>query len=108
VQTRLLVRYGRSPGERTGYVESISEGGLYISTNDIYKVGTRLTLEIELPAATVSQIGEVVWAIRVPEHLREHLVCGMGISFVYTDAEWPRIFRQWKASMAQSLAQARR
>ena len=39
--------------------------------------------------------GEVVWAIRVPEHERSSMVCGMGVQFVGPAPWWPAFFRQW-------------
>lgn len=99
VQTRLPVGYGVDGIDRTGYAESVSLGGLYINTNDVFKVGTRLIVRIDLPQGAVRQRAEVTWAIRVPEHLRERMVCGMGIAFVAPDPGWPALFRDWKRSL---------
>ena len=96
IRTRLRVWFGIGDTDREDRCESISEGGLYIGTNDVYKVGTRLVLHVEFPQRTVTQLGEVVWAIRVPEHMRESMVCGMGIRFVHIDPSWPTYFREWK------------
>lgn len=96
VPARLTVGYGPSSVQRQGDVESISEGGMYINTNDVYKVGTRLVLHIAFPERTVTQFGEVVWAIRVPEHMRQSMICGMGIRFINPDPNWPTWFRSWK------------
>jgi Tfp pilus assembly protein PilZ len=103
IRTRLKVRFGVGNTDREELCQSISEGGLYIGTNDVYKVGTRLTVKVELPEGTVCHRGEVVWAIKVPEHLRDSMVCGMGISFIDPDPEWPAFFRRWKASMGAPI-----
>ncbi len=103
LKTKLHVRYGPTAPERSDRVETISEGGLYINTNETYKVGTRLLLEIEFPDRVVTQRGEVVWAIQVPQHLRDSLVCGIGVEFVYPDAEWATFFRQYSASQRVRL-----
>lgn len=96
VQTRLRVSYGVDAIDRTDHAESVSEGGLYINTNEVFKVGTALILRVEFPERAVCLRGEVTWAIRVPEHLRDRMVCGMGISFIAPDPQWPEFFRRWK------------
>ncbi len=103
LKTRLQVRYGPTAPERSDRVETISEGGLYINTNDVSKVGTRLLLEIEFPDRVVTQRGEVVWAIQVPEHLRDSLVCGIGIEFVYPGNGWATFFRGYSATQRARL-----
>jgi hypothetical protein len=95
VRVRLPVSYGVGTTDRHDYAESISAGGLYINTNDVLKVGTRLLLRIEFPERVVCHRGEVTWAIRVPEHLRDHMVCGMGVSFIDPDPQWSEFFRRW-------------
>ncbi len=94
----LPVSYGTESTENHGHAESISEGGLYINTNDVCKVGTRLIVLIEFPDRVVCHRGEVVWAIRVPEHLRDSMVCGMGISFTDADPQWSKFFQTWMSS----------
>lgn len=98
VQTRLRVRYGNGRAECEDSASNISEGGMFIETNQVFPVGTRLILYIEFPRRTIQQWGEVTWAIRIPEHLRGSMVCGMGISFVDSEPSWPKFFRDWKVS----------
>ena len=106
IHTRLKVWFGVGNTDREDRCESISEGGLYISTNDVFKVGMRLIVKIEFPESTVCHRAEVVWAIRVPEHLRESMVCGMGISFIDPGPEWPAFFRRWKAELGAPVRTA--
>ena len=106
IRTRLKVRFGVGNTNREELSESISEGGLYISTNDVYKVGMRLVVKVEFPEGTVCHRAEVVWAIRVPEHLRESMVCGMGITFIDPDPGWSAFFRRWKASIGAPVESA--
>ena len=106
VRTRLWVSYGIDSIDSAGCAESVSEGGLHINTNDVLGVGTRLVLRIEFPDRTVLRHGEVTWAIRVPEHLRDEMVCGMGIRFLDPDPEWLEFFRGWRNSLASSPAPA--
>lgn len=95
VHARLPVAYGVDEIDRQSYAESISEGGLYIHTNDVLKVGTRLIVRIEFPERAVCHRAEVTWAIHVPEHLREQMVYGMGLTFIDPDPQWPEFFRRW-------------
>ena len=82
--------------DRSARAETVSEGGLYIRTNDTLKVGTRLELQVEFPEQSVRLRGEVVWSIRVPEHLEQDMVCGMGVRFLGGDVDWPVFFRRWR------------
>lgn len=66
-----------------------------INTNDVLEVGTRLIVRIEFPERAVRHRAEVTWAIRVPEHLRKQMVCGMGLSFIDPDPQWPEFFALW-------------
>ena len=96
VATRLRVTYGVGAVDSASHAESISEGGLYINTNDVFKVGSRLIVRIEFPERAVCHCAEVTWAIRVPDHLRDQMVCGMGVSFIDPDPQWPEFFRRWQ------------
>ncbi len=102
VRTTLWVSYGVDSIDAAGCAESVSEGGLHINTNDVLAVGTRLVLRIEFPERAVLQKGEVMWAICVPEHLRNEMVCGMGIQFLDPDPKWVTFFRDWRAALAAS------
>jgi Tfp pilus assembly protein PilZ len=92
------VSYGIGMLECSSYVESISPGGVYINTNEVCKVGTRLVLRIEFAERAVCLQGEVTWAIRVPEDLKDKMACGMGVAFIDPDPQWPELFLSWKES----------
>ena len=96
VHARLRVAYGEGTIDYREHAESISEGGLYINTNEVLRVGTQLVVRIEFPDRTVCHRGEVTWAIRVPDHLRDQMVCGMGISFLDPAPQWQEFFREWR------------
>ena len=106
MRVRLWVSYGMDSIDSAGCAESVSEGGVHINTSELLGVGTRLVLRIEFPDRAVLQRGEVTWAIRVPEHLRDEMVCGMGIRFIDPDTEWLEFFRSWRASLSDSEASA--
>jgi len=90
------VRYGYVTIDRAAVAENVSEGGLYIRTNQVLPVGSQIAMEIEFPGRTVAQTGEVLWAIRVPEHMASTLICGMGVRFVDTVPDWTDFFRRWR------------
>ena len=88
--------------DSAGCAEDISEGGLHVNTRDVLETGTRLALRIELPDRTVVRQGEVMWAIRIPEHRPDGMVCGMGIRFLDADPDWLEFFRAWRISLRGS------
>jgi uncharacterized protein (TIGR02266 family) len=98
VDTRIRVRHGTDDPSQLDFATNISEAGLCIDTNRVYPVGTRLVLQLEFPGHTVRHDGEVAWAIKVPDHLRSAMVCGMGITFIRPDPAWAAFFRRFKFS----------
>jgi hypothetical protein len=96
LRTELRVRYGVESLDHVEQAQNICEGGLYIATNRVLEVGTRIQLAIAFPDQEPLLAGEVVWAIQVPEHLRQSVVYGMGIRFVDPHPAWPECFRRWK------------
>jgi len=102
IPSRLPVRYGYVTVDRSAIAENISEGGLYIRTNQVLPVGSQISMEIEFPERTVVQTGEVLWAIRVPEHLAQAMDCGMGIRFIDTVPDWIEFFARWRRGITGS------
>jgi len=98
VRVGVRVRYGVGALDREDAVENISAGGLYIRTNDVVPVGSRIQLALELNGRLFHHSAEVTWAIRVPEHLRDSLIHGMGVQFVAPEPDWPQAFRKWRDS----------
>lgn len=88
VPLELPVRFGREVPQLEGFGQNLSETGIFVRTNEPYRVGERVVLEIEFPKATRTLHGNVMWAIRVGEHEANQMVCGMGIQFVDTDVTW--------------------
>ena len=107
VQVLLPVSYGVGAVERSDLADSISAGGLSIKTNNVYQVGTRLVLHVAFPGRTICHRGEVTWAIRVPDHLSDRMMCGMGISFLDSDPDWPEFFRRWAEARGAELSSRR-
>ena len=49
---RLMVRYGEETPDQTAFTQNLSEGGMYVKTNDVLPPGTELTLEIQTEEGT--------------------------------------------------------
>jgi len=90
-----MVRYGVQKANKTGFSKNVSRTGIYIQTNNVFKPGTTIQVELTFPNRTVSLWGRVVWAKRVPPQLSHTLDCGMGVTFVEPPAEW---FEFWDAT----------
>lgn len=101
VDAGVRVRHGTNDVSYVDRATNVSVAGLCIDTNRVYPVGTRLVLYLEFPGRTIRHDGEVAWAIKVPDHMRDAMVCGMGISFVEPDPAWASFFRSWKLSQIE-------
>jgi len=85
---RYTIKYGPvNPPEFTSFVTNLSETGLCIKTNKIFKPGTTLYMIIELPGGVFNTEGVVIWAKASPPALVRHVRTGMGIKFTKTDPE---------------------
>jgi hypothetical protein len=93
----MMVRYGVSRLEKTGFTGNVSETGLFVRTNMVMPPGTMLQLEVSFPERNWSLWGRVVWAKKVPPQLAHVLDCGMGVCFVDPPEEWYDFFATWKA-----------
>jgi len=95
----LQARYGTISCDYAGPVDNISISGLCIRTNEVFPAGTRIRLQIEFPERTFQHSGEVMWAIKVPEQNMQTMMCGMGIQFIDSGAEWAEFFAGWKKGL---------
>lgn len=93
---RLLVKYGLSTADKTAFTKNLSETGLFIQTNSVFKPGTTIHVAIQFPQETVSMWAKVVWAKVVPPQLSHILECGMGVHFIEPSADWQAFFQEWK------------
>ncbi len=94
---QLRVRFGLDGLDREAPVANISEGGMCVKTNEVYKTGSRILIALDLPGGEVHLRGEVIWAIRVPEQQTEYMEHGMGVQFLDAGPEWRKAFARWKA-----------
>ena len=82
VPFRYIVRYGLTRAlECKSFVADISDTGLYLKTNRVFKPGSRIYMTIEIHKELFECEGEVRWAKRVPPGLERIARCGMGIKF---------------------------
>lgn len=93
---RMMVRYGLSAPEKTAFTKNLSETGLFLMTNQVFKPGTTIQVQIQFPTETFSMWGRVVWAKVVPPQLSHVLECGMGICFIDPSDDWKTFFLAWK------------
>lgn len=96
---RMMVRYGIQKTERTAFTKDISETGLFIKTNAVFKPGTTIQVAIEFPDQTFTLWARVVWAKKVPGQLAHILDCGMGVCFIDPPADWISFCKAWKAKI---------
>ena len=94
---RLMVKYGTDKTDRTGFTKNLSETGLFIGTNNVFRPGTTIQVEIQFPERKYSMWAKVVWAKKVPTQLAHVLECGMGVCFVETPPDWLEFFHTWRS-----------
>jgi len=71
VRKRLRVNYGERDFSRTGITADVSEGGIFILTNSLEPLDTRLHVQLHIDARTVAYFETVVaWHRNVPPELR--------------------------------------
>jgi Tfp pilus assembly protein PilZ len=93
---RLMVKYGLDKADRTAFTKNVSEAGMNLKTNHVFKPGSTLMLEVHMPDKVFSLWARVAWAKKVPPQLAHVLDCGMGLSFVEVPPEWNAYFKQWQ------------
>ena len=93
---RVKVRYGVGKPEKTGFTKNLSETGLCIRTNSVFKPGTTLQVEVQFPGRSFTMWSRVVWAKKVPPQLAHLIDCGMGVSFINPTQDWLDFYQAWK------------
>lgn len=84
IRKRLRVLYGPQIPSKVGFTSDVSETGLCVQTFAVYKPGSNLLVELQLPSGSVVRIeGRVHWARKVPPNLlRKVKYAGMGIKII--------------------------
>ncbi len=95
-RSRLMVRFGTTVPDKTGFTKNISESGVFVHTNQVFRPGTTVQLSIQFPDRAFVFWGRVQWAKRVPPQLAHILDCGMGISFIDPGPDWASYYATWR------------
>jgi PilZ domain len=96
---RIMVRYGASSAEKTAFTKNVSETGLFLMCNQVFKPGTTIHVQINFPQKTFAMWAHVMWAKTVPIQLAHVLECGMGLRFIDPPAEWSAFYHDWAKKM---------
>lgn len=84
VAFRASIMYGDSkPPENHAFLTDLSNTGICIKTNNVYKPGTRvfMLIDVEKEKRQYEAEGIVTWAKKVPSNLSRVAKSGMGIAF---------------------------
>lgn len=83
-QVELDIHYGSEHNFYAGFIENISDGGVFVATYELKDVGDTVALAIYLPdrAMPVTGLGEVRW---IRDTHQQNVSPGMGIRFVELD-----------------------
>ena len=95
-----MVKFGTDKADRTAFTKNLSETGLFIGTNNVFKPGTTIQVELKFPDHTFIMWARVIWAKKVPSQLAHVVECGMGVCFVDPSVEWLEFYEQWKSQFS--------
>ena len=76
-----MLKFGRSEPEFLGFSGDLSHTGIFIKTNNVFRPGTHLAIDLVLPdESNLRLYGYVMWAKKVPASLiRQIKKGGMGV-----------------------------
>ena len=95
---RFKVRYGLEGLGATGFTNNFSEGGLYLQTTGVIRVGTMLRLEVHAPGRTFDLQATVIWT-RKPRPNRSHAErSGLGLKLIDPGEAWIEFCKQQRAA----------
>ena len=92
---RVMVRFGTRTPDKTAFTKNVSETGMFLQTNTVFKPGTTLQIQAEFPDQTFSMWARVVWAKKVPPQLAHILGSGMGVCFIDPTPDWLQYYERW-------------
>jgi hypothetical protein len=92
---RVMVRFGASAADKTAFTKNVSQSGMFLSTNNVFKPGSTIQVTLVFPDRQFTMWARVFWAKAVPPQLAHVLECGMGVRFIDPDPEWPDYFKAW-------------
>ena len=92
---RVMVRFGTRTPDKTAFTKNLSETGMFLQTNTVFKPGTTIQVQAEFPDQTFSMWARVVWAKKVPPQLAHILGSGMGVCFIDPAPDWLKFYQHW-------------
>jgi Tfp pilus assembly protein PilZ len=92
---RLFVKFGEQRPEHIGFTGDVSNTGLFIKSNTIFRPGTLLHVELSLPDETVIRLNaRVMWAKKVPPNLMRFVKkSGMGVQLTGRNSSYEAFFK---------------
>ena len=99
---RVMVRFGTRTPDKTAFTKNVSETGMFLQTNTVFKPGTTIQVQAEFPDQTFSMWARVVWAKKVPPQLAHILGSGMGVCFIDPAPEWLKFYQHWAKDSIRS------
>ncbi len=94
---RVRVRYGVDRPDKNAFTKDLSEGGLFLRTNQVLDPGTVVQIEVEFADRKFSLWARVIWAKQVPPQLAHVLECGMGLALIEAPPEWAQYYATWRS-----------
>jgi len=94
VNIRSTVYYGTTGDTpHTAFMVDLSDTGICIKTNNVYKPGTKVFVKIDTKEEVYKAEGIVAWAKKVPPRLATLVKNGMGIRFTTIDRGLVDLYR---------------
>lgn len=90
----------------TGFTSDISEGGVFVVTYQLHEVGTKVSLELDLPGDHEIRVSGTVRWVRDPRNLGEETTPGMGIEFDELDHETHAVISEFVENRAPDFHDA--
>ncbi len=83
------------------YMPFVTDGGLFIPTDQFYPLGTKVNVELFLPGHKegLKFEGKVIWV--TPPNALYQVICGVGVQFIGTQA--PAVRGQIEAGLDRSM-----
>jgi uncharacterized protein (TIGR02266 family) len=95
------VSYGYKGAYLFGYTKDMSRGGIFIQTDNVINVGTRMLLQFSLPGHSqiIKAEGRVIWVVPSYNDKKERgertQIPGMGIEFLKMGVEDQSLIRRF-------------
>jgi Tfp pilus assembly protein PilZ len=99
---RVMVRFGTRKADKTAFTKNVSETGMFLQTNSVFRPGTTLQIHAEFPDRSFTMWARVVWAKKVPPQLSHLLGSGMGITFIDPSPEWLDYYHRWSRERSRT------